>query len=408
MRVSDDWHGLKLSTDQLEVLTLVREFCVKEVRPHGPQYHKSQETPWPIIKKAAKCDLYSQEFFLQLFADPTGLTAVLAIEELFWADAGIALALFGTGLPASAIIANGTPAQIDEWLPKCFGTATKVKMAAFCCSEPEAGSDVGAIRTRAVHDEKSDTWTLNGTKHWITNGQVADVYVVVASVDPELGSRGQASFIVEAGTAGLSTGRKLVKLGFGASNTSEVIFDDVVIPGANLLGGKDKLDKRLERVRQKQSSGQNAAMSTFEATRWMVAAMGVGVARAAYEHSLKYALEREAFGMKIARHQQVAIKLADMATKIHLARLGIIDAAQTYLTTFKLDRAQGSMLKYFASEMAVDVTRDAIQILGGAGYVDEHPVGQWHNDALLLTIFEGTTEIQRNVIASHITGLTVR
>lgn len=408
MSISEKWHGLDLSDDQLEMLNLVRDFCAKEVRPNGAQYHLSQKTPTAILKKAAQCDFYSSDFFLQLFSDPTGLTAALAIEEMFYSDAGIALALFGTGLPASAIVANGTPKQIEKWLPRCFGTAKDPKVAAFCCSEAEAGSDVSNIRTRAVYDEKSDTWTINGIKHWITNGGISDVYVVVASIDPELKSRGQASFIVTDGTPGLSAGRHLDKHGFRASHTGEVILDNVVVPGDQLLGGKERLDKRLARARRNESSGEQAAMATFEATRWMVAAMGVGIARAAFEYARDYALVREQFGKPIAAHQQVAELLADMATEIHLARLGVINAAQTYLSTGKLDRAQGSMVKYFASELAVKATRNAMQILGGAGYVNEHPVAQWHADALLLPIFEGTSQIQKNVIASVVTGLRIR
>lgn len=408
MTISQKWHGCDLTDDQLTVLDWLRDFCQKEIRPAGAKYHKSQTTPWDIIKKAAACGIYSHDFFLQLFADPTGLTAALGIEELFHADAGIALAIFGTGLPAAAIIANGTPVQIDEWLPKCFGTAKDPKVAAFCTSEADAGSDVSGMKTRAVYDEKNDTWTLNGEKYWITNGGIADVHVVVASVDSKLGSRGQASFIVPPGTKGLSEGSVLDKMGFRASHTSEVVLKDVVVPGDCLLGGKDRLDKRLAKARKNESAGGSAAMATFEGTRWMVAAMGVGLARAAYEYARDYAKTRVAFGKPIAEHQQVAEKLADLSTEIYLARLGVIDAARTYLTTFNLGNAQGSKVKLYATELAVRATREAVQILGGAGYVNDHPVAQWYADAPLLTIFEGTSQIQKNIIASVETGLRVR
>ncbi len=402
------WHGIALNDDQETVLEWLREFCATEVRPNGAKYHKLEETPHEIIKKAAECGIYSLDFFMQLFADKSGVTAALGIEELFFSDAGIALAIFGTGLAASAVLANGTGDQIGEWLPKCFGTGEDPKLAAFCCSEPDAGSDVSSLRTTAVYDEKTDTWTLNGRKDWITNGGIADVNVVVASVDASLGSRGQASFIVTGDAKGLSQGRKHHKLGFRASHTAEVVLENVVVPGAYLLGGKEKLDERLERARSKQSSGGQAAMATFEGTRWMVAAMGVGIARAALEYARDYAVGRVQFGKPIAEHQQIAEMLADMATEVHLARLGVLDAASTYLNTGTLTAAQGSMVKYFASELAVRATRNAIQILGGAGYVDEHPVGQWHGDALLLTIFEGTTQVQKNLIASTVTGLRIR
>lgn len=421
MTISPNWHGFDLTEDQLTVLDWVRDFCRTEIRPAGPQWHKAEATPWPLIRKAAKCGLYSEDFFKKLFLDPTGILPALVIEELFWADGGSALALFGSGLPAAAIMANGTgnpsleelgiegKGQQGKWLPECFGTADNPRLAAFATSESDAGSDVSGMRTTAVYDEKTDTWTLNGVKDWITNGGIEGaLHVVVASVDRKLGSRGQASFIVPPGTKGLSQGTVHHKLGFRASVTAEVVLDHVVVPGDCLLGGKDKLDKRLARARAGESAGGQAAMATFEGTRWMVAAMGVGLARAAYEYARDYAKERQAFGKKIAEHQQVAEMLADMATKIHLARLGVIDAARTYLTTGKLTQAQGSMVKYFATELAVECTRNAVQILGGAGYVDEHPVMQWYGDAPLLTIFEGTSQIQKNLIASTVTGLRIR
>jgi alkylation response protein AidB-like acyl-CoA dehydrogenase len=408
MTISPKWHGVDLTDDQLTVLNWLREFCTDEIRPAGAKYHELEETPWDILKKAAECGIYSPDFLQQLFMDPTGKTAALGIEELFHADAGIALAIFGTGLPAMAIIANGTDEQSKEWLPKCFGTPEKPELAAFCCSEPEAGSDVSKLLTRAVYDEESDTWTINGTKAWITNGGIAGVHVVIATVDQELGARGQASFIVPPGTPGLSQGSKYHKLGFHASHTAEVVFDNVVVPGNCLLGGKEKLDKRLERARNGVSSGGQAAMATFEGTRWMVAAMGVGLARAAFEYARDYAVEREQGGKMIAEHQQVAAMLADMATEIYLARLGVIDAAHTYLSTGKLEGAQGSMVKYFTSELAVRTTANAVQILGGAGYVHDHPVAQWACDAPLLRIFEGTSQVQKNVIASTVTGRRIR
>ncbi len=410
MTISKKWHNLDLSKDQLETLELVRAFCAKHLRPNGTAFHRSETTPKEIIKEAAKSGVYSLEFFAQLFLDQTGLTAALAIEEMFYSDPGIALAIFGTGLPASAIMANGTDEQKGKWLPQCFGTEQDPKLAAFCCSEAEAGSDVSSMRAKGVYDEKTDTWTLNAYKDWITNGSVADVYVVVVNVDPDatLGSRRQASFIVEKGTEGLKPGRKHEKFGFHASDTSEVILDNVVVPGDHLLGGKNKLEARLARAKAKQSAGGQAALATFDGTRWMVAAMGVGVARAAYEYARDYAIVREQGGKKIAEHQQVAAMLADMATQIYVARLGVIDAARTYLSTGKLEAAQGSMVKLFATELAKRVTDDAMQIMGAAGYVHEHPVGQWLSDARLLTIFEGTSQIQKNLIASNVTGLRIR
>src|ERR1700735_192875 len=200
-------------------------------------------------------------------------------------EAGIWVSLVGSPLAAVAVTSNGTAEQIGEWCPQMFGDANDVKLGAFCSSEPDAGSDVGAIRTRAVYDEAADQWTLNSTKTWATNGGIADVHVIVASVDPELKTRGQASFIVPPGTPGLSQGQKFRKHGIRASHTAEVVLDDVRVPGHCLVGGKEKLDARLARVREGGKSGEQAAMRTFEASRPTVAAMAIGGARAALEVS---------------------------------------------------------------------------------------------------------------------------
>ena len=265
--------------------------------------------------------------------DPTGLTMPLAVEELFWGDAGIGLSIFGSGLAAAGIAGNGTPSRSLEWVPQCYGDADDVKLGAFCVSEPDAGSDVSSLRTRAVYDEAKDEWVLNGTKAWITNGGIADIHVVVAAVEPELRSRGQASFIVPPNTPGLSQGQKYSKKhGIRASHTAEVVLDDVRVPGRCLLGGKEKLDEKLARAREAQnnpqvSSGKQPAMATFEATRPAVAAQAVGIARAAYEYALQYAQEREAFGKPIIHNQSIAFMLADMATQIDAARLLVYRAA---------------------------------------------------------------------------------
>ena len=409
MAVSSKWFNFDLTDDQLDILDWVREFVQKEIRPAAAEWDNKEETPWPLIKKAADCDLYSLDFYMQLFADPSGRTLSLALEEIFWGDAGIGLALFGTGLAVSAIIANGTPEQAGQWLPQCFGTKEKPAVAAFCASESGAGSDVSAIRATARYNKAKDTWTLNGTKDWITNGGIAGVHVVVASVDNKLGSRGQASFVIPPNTPGLSQGTKHKKLGIRASHTAEVVLDNVVVPGNCLLGGKDKLDKRLAKARSGESSlGEQAAMKTFEASRPLVGAMAVGIARAALDYAREYALTRLAFGSPIADKQAIAFKLADMDTEIDAARLLVHRAAGMALSGQDMARAEGSKAKLFASEVAVRATREAVQILAGAGYVKDHPVERWLRDALIYTIFEGTSEIQRIVIARALTGRNVR
>jgi alkylation response protein AidB-like acyl-CoA dehydrogenase len=307
----------------------------------------------------------------------------------------------------AGIAAGGTPDQVAEWVPQCFGSPDDPKVAAYAVSEADAGSDVSALRTRAVYDEAADEWVLNGTKTWITNGGIADVHVVVASVDSELRSRGQATFVIPPNTPGLSQGSKFKKHGIRASHTAEVVLDDVRLPGRMLLGGKEKLDARLARAREGKSSRKQGAMSTFEASRPMVGAQALGVARAAYEYALDYAKERVQFGRPIIMNQAIAFKLADMRTEIDAARLLVWRAAWMARAGKPFEAGEGSMSKLKAGEVAVRATEEAIQILGGSGYVREHPVERWSRDAKIFTIFEGTSEIQRLVIARAISGMRI-
>jgi alkylation response protein AidB-like acyl-CoA dehydrogenase len=399
---------LDLSDDVREMRDWVHEFAASVIRPAAAEWDEREETPWPILEEAAKIGLYSIEFFAQQWFEPTGLGTPVAFEEIYWGDAGIGLSLTGSCLAAVAVSSNGTPEQMGEWLPQMFGGPGDVKLGAFCSSEPDAGSDVGAIKTRASYHEATDEWVLNGTKAWATNGGIADVHVVVASVDPALGSRGQASFIVPPGTKGLSQGQKFRKHGIRASHTAEVVLDDVRIPGRCLVGGKEKLDARLARLAEGGAAGEQAAMKTFEASRPTVAAMAVGVARAAVEFATEYATERVQFGRPIGQNQGVAFMLADMAASVDAARLLTWRAAWMARHGRKFSRAEGSMSKLFAGETAVKVTEQAIQILGGNGYTRDYPVERWHRDAKIFTIFEGTSEIQRMIIGRALTGLPVR
>ena len=400
--------SLELNEDQLQVIKWVHEFSENVVRPAGREWDEREETPWPIIKEAAEIGLYSFDFVANCFADSTGQLLPAVNEELSWGDAGIALAIFGSTLGLAGIVANGTPEQVGEWAPQCFGTADDVKLAAFCVSEADAGSDVSQLKTKATYDQATDTWTLNGTKTWITNGGIADVHVVVASVDADLGSRGQASFVVPPGTPGISQGQKFKKMGIRASHTAEVVLEDVKVPGSCLLGGKERIDERIARARAGKSAKGQAAMATFEASRPTVAAQAVGIARAAYEYSLDYAKERHTFGKAIIEHQSIAFRLADMKTRIDAARLLYQRAAWMGMNGKPYVSGEGSMSKLFAGETAVWVTEQAIQILGGYGYVRDYPVEQWHRDSKIYTIFEGTSEIQRLIIARAISGVHVR
>jgi alkylation response protein AidB-like acyl-CoA dehydrogenase len=386
----------------------VHEFAESVIRPAGAEWDEREETPWPILEEASKVGLYSLDFYATQFFEASGLGIPVAIEELFWGDAGIGLSLVGSTLAAVSVVSNGTPEQIGEWCPQMFGEPGDVKLGAFCSSEPDAGSDVGSIKTRAVYDEAKDEWVINGVKTWATNGGIANVHVVVASVDSALGSRGQASFIVPPGTKGLSQGQKFKKHGIRASHTAEVVLDDVRVPGRCLVGEREKLESRLARVREGKSGGGQAAMKTFEASRPSVAAMAVGVARAAVEYAAEYSRTRTQFGRPIGVNQGVAFQLADMQASVDAARLLTWRAAWMARQGKSFVNAEGSMSKLVAGETAVRVTEQAIQILGGNGYTREYPVERWHRDAKIFTIFEGTSEIQRMIIGRAVTGLDVR
>ncbi|MFD6241707.1 acyl-CoA dehydrogenase family protein [Streptomyces diastaticus] len=403
---------MELNDEQKEVRDWLHGFAADVIRPAAAEWDEREETPWPIIQEAAKVGIYSLDFYAQQYFDPTGLGIPMAMEELFWGDAGIALSIVGTGLAAVGVLANGTEEQIGTWIPQMYGDVNDVKVAAFCSSEPDAGSDVASMRTRAVYDEAKDEWVLNGTKTWATNGGIANVHVVVAVVDSELGSKGHASFIVPPNTPGLSQGQKFQKHGIRASHTAEVVLEDVRVPGSCLLGGKEKLDERLARARERAKSGgervKNAAMATFEASRPAVGAMAVGTARAAYEEALEYAKTRTQFGRPIIDNQGVAFQLADMRTSVDAARLLVWRASWMAVTGKQFTAAEGSMSKLFASETAKKVTGQAIQILGGNGYTREYPVERMHRDAAIYTIFEGTSEIQRLVIARTLAGMPIR
>jgi acyl-CoA dehydrogenase len=399
---------LELNQDQKDIREWVHGFAEGVVRPAAAEWDEREETPWPVIQEAAKIGLYSFEAMGQFWSDETGLTLPIANEELFWGDAGIGMAIMGTSLAVAAIFGQGTPEQMGEWIPQCFGTPEDVKLAAFCASEPDAGSDVSAIRTTAKYDEVSDEWVINGQKAWATNGGIANIHVVIASVDRELGSRGHAAFVIPPETKGCEQGAKVKKHGLRASHTADVHLDDCRVPGSCLLGGKEKLDERLARVREGKRSKSQAAMQTFEASRPVVGAQALGIARAAYEYALDYAKERRQFGKAIIENQSIAFALADMKMEIDAARLLVWRAAWMGRTGQTFENAEGSMSKLKAGEVAVWATERAIQILGGNGYTREFPVERMHRDSKIYTIFEGTSEIQRLVISRAISGVHVK
>lgn len=385
---------------QHDLARRTHEFAESVIRPVAHGYDQRQEFPWPVLEEAAQQGFYSPLFYRDLIGDPTGLSLPMFMEELFWGCAGIGLAIVMPALALSAIGQAASPEQMLAWAPECFGTPGDLKLAALAISEPEGGSDVKNLRTTARRD--GDDWVIDGHKMWIGNGGIADVHVVNAVVDEELGHRGQGLFLVPGATPGLELVRKLDKLGCRASHTAELSFDGVRVPEANLLGGWERLEHKLAKAREAQASGQrsgSATLGTFEQTRPMVAAQAIGIARAALEYATTYATEREAFGGPIIDNQGIAFPLAELATRIDGARLLTWRASWMAANEVGFGRGEGSMAKLAASEVAVAATERAIQTLGGWGYITDHPVEKWYRDAKLYTIFEGTSEIQRIVVS---------
>ena len=333
------------------------------------------------------------------------------MEELFWGDAGIGLSIVGTVLAAAGVRASGTDEQVGEWVPQMYGTPGDLKLAAFCSSEPDAGCDVGAMRTRATYDEATDEWVLNGTKTWATNGGIADVHVVIAVVDPELRARGQATFIVPPGTTGLSQGQKFKKHGIRASHTAEVVLDSVRVPGRCLLGGKEKLDERLARAREGAEGGEPE-----ERVDGHLRAHPPGGRRAGRRHRARGVrggarLRQDPRAVRQADHREPGHRLpARRHEDRRSTRAGCWSGGPRGWPgrASAFDAAEGSMSKLFAGETAVKVTGQAMQILGGNGFTREYPVERMARDAAIYTIFEGTSEIQRLVIARAISGAPIR
>jgi len=400
--------SVALTQDQKDIREWVHGFAERTVRPAAAEWDEREETPWPVIQEAAKIGLYGYEALAQFWYDESGLMMPIVNEELFWGDGGIGMSIMGTSLAVAAIFGQGTPEQSAEWIPQCFGSEEAPDVAAFCSSEPDAGSDVAAIRTSARYDEAKDEWVLNGQKAWATNGGIAKVHVVIASVDRELGARGHAAFVVPPGSDGLEQGAKVRKHGLRASHTADVHLDDCRVPGSCLLGGRERLDERLARAREGKRAKSQAAMQTFETSRPTVGAQALGIARAAYEYALEYAKQRVQFGRPIVENQAIAFTLANMKLELDAARLLVWRAAWMGRNGIAFENAEGSMSKLKSGEVAVWVTERAMQILGGNGYTREYPVERMHRDAKIYDIFEGTAEIQRLVIARAISGMQIR
>jgi alkylation response protein AidB-like acyl-CoA dehydrogenase len=375
----------KLTDEQEQMRQLAHRFAEREIRPIAAEYDERDETPWSVIQKAAEVGLTSYQYPEEHGGGGVSsiVTACVVTEELAWGCLGIATAIVGAGLAAVPIMLAGNDEQKARYIPWfCCDNGKDVQLGAFALTEPEAGSDAGAIRTTAVR--QGDQYVLNGQKRFITHGGIADLYAIFATVDPGQGHHGITAFIVEMGMPGLSAGKKEDKMGMRACHTGDVILEDVRVPIENRLG--------------EEGEGFYIAMKSFEHTRPVVAACAVGVARAAYEYAFQYAQQRVQFGKPIIAKQAVRFMLADMATEIDAARL------LTWRAAWRADQGlpcnvQASMAKAFAADMAMRATTDAVQILGGYGYMREYPVEKWMRDAKILQIVEGTSQIQKVVIS---------
>ncbi|MFN8162710.1 MAG: acyl-CoA dehydrogenase family protein [Solirubrobacterales bacterium] len=386
-----------LNDEQLEFKQRCRTFAREVIRPAARKHDEEESIPWEVIKEARRQGFGGLEGIQHSAADPEGQMPVISAEELHWGCAGIALAISGSGLAAAGIAASGTPEQIARWVPECFGSDDEIKLGAYAVTEPQAGSDVKSLKTTAKRD--GDEWVLNGTKVFITNGGIADVHVVVATVDPELGTRGQASFIVDKGTPGLSQGKKETKLGIRASHTAEVVLADCRIPAENLLGGDQKLQRKLERARAGQKSRSADALATFEVTRPLVGASALGIAQAAYEWTLEYLEDRSDGGVPLLKTQRIQQTLADVATEIEAARLLVQRAAWMGRNGVPMSGGQGSMSKLKGGDVAMWATTTLMDLVGPDAWNTEFPLEKFFRDAKIYQLFEGTAEIQRMVIS---------
>jgi acyl-CoA dehydrogenase len=372
-----------LTDEQRDMREMAHDFAEKEIRPVAWEYDKDGTWPQEIIEKGWELGLMNNHL-PEAYGGPglDYLTGCVIEEEIGWGCSGIGTSMTCNGLATAPIILGGS----EEIKKKYLGMLTEEpKLASFCLTEPDAGSDVSGMRTTAV--KKGNQWVINGTKCFITNGGYASYYTVYAKTDKEAGHRGISAFVVDRDLDGVTVDKKEDKLGQRASNTATISFNDVVIPEVNLLAEENK--------------GFKLAMMTLDRTRPGVAAMAVGIARAAFEFARDYSKERVQFGVPIAMHQAIQFMIADMATKIEAARL------LTWQGAALLDQGQRNTLasshaKRFAADSAMEITTDAVQVYGGYGFIKEYPVEKLMRDAKIMQLYEGTSQIQRLVIAREV------
>jgi alkylation response protein AidB-like acyl-CoA dehydrogenase len=373
-----------LTKDQKDLLQMVRDFAQNEIAPIAAEIDKSDEFPRELIRKMGELGLMGipiPEEYDGVGAD--FISYMLAIEEISYASASVGVILaVHTSVGTMPILNFGNEEQKQKYVPRL---ATGELIGAFGLTEPGAGSDASGIRTRAV--KEGDTYVLNGSKVFITNGEVADVFVVFAVTDPEKGAHGVSAFIVERDTPGFSIGKKEHKMGMNGSGTVELIFDNAQVPATQLLG--------------QEGEGFKIAMSNLDGGRIGIGAQALGIARAAFDAAVNYTKDRKQFGKSISDFQAVQFMLADMATKIEASRLMIYNAAHLRQEKMPCSK-QASMAKYYSSDTAMYVTTEAVQLFGGYGYSKEYPVERFMRDAKVTQIYEGTNQIQRIVVAKNL------
>jgi len=374
-----------LTDEQKALQEMAKEFAEKEMRPNAAKYDEGETFPDDVMKKAFEVGFLTSEIPEAYGGGGLShLDQAIVCEELAWGCAGLYTTIMANALAVTPIIIAGTEEQKKEFLVPFTKDMT---LGSFCLTEREAGSDAGAVKTKAV--KKGDEYILNGSKCFITNGGVAKLFVVFATTDPGKGARGMSAFLVPSDTEGVTIGKIEDKMGHRASNTAEIFLEDVKIPAKNLLG--------------KEGRGFIVAMKTFESSRPPVGAGGVGVARAALEHAVDYSKTRVQFGKPIALFQNTAFKMAQMAADINAARFLVWNAA------WRLDKGlplvkESAMAKMYGSDVAMKVTCEALDILGGYGYMKDYPMEKLMRDAKLLQIYEGTNDIQRLIISREVIG----
>jgi alkylation response protein AidB-like acyl-CoA dehydrogenase len=383
--------GFELNEEQQQFKELAHEFAVKEMRPVAEHCDETEEFPWAVIRKAAELGLITYALPEEYGGAgvSSAITDCIVQEELFWGCAGIATGIGAVMLGCLPILLFGNEDQKKKWLTPL----TQIKengnprLAAFCLTEPDAGSDAASLKTSAKKVDGG--YLLNGTKQFITNGGIADTYTVYATVDPAKKTDGITAFIVDGNSKGLSGGKKERKMGIRASHTAQVVFEDVFVPDENRLG--------------EEGEGFFVAMNTLDHTRAVTAAGAVGVARAGLDTALEYSLQRKQFGRPIAKQQAIQFMLSDMATEIDAARM-LCWRAAWLLDQGEPSARESSMAKQYAADMCMKATTDAVQILGGVGYTRDYPVEKFMRDAKIMQIYEGTSQIQRMVIARFMIG----